>query len=104
MDLSEVRRKLEAKLAKLGNRVERIGADLRRPEDPDSQEQALQAENDEVLERLDVQEREEIEAIRTALARIDAGIYLECASCGEAIPEARLEAVPHTSVCAGCAP
>jgi DnaK suppressor protein len=103
VDLTEIRRQLEAKLDKLSRRVAHIGSNLRRPGDPDSQEQATEMENDEVLERLEVAERREIEAIRNALSRIEAGTYTECARCGEDIPEGRLRAVPETNVCAGCA-
>jgi RNA polymerase-binding transcription factor DksA len=103
MDLDDFRRRLEERLETLRGRVEKIDADLRRPEDRDSEEQALQAENDQVLEHLDAADRDEIEAIRRALARIDDGTYGECTRCGAGIAEKRLVAVPHTSVCGACA-
>lgn len=37
-----------------------------------------------------------------ALARIEDGLYGICADCGEAIPVARLEALPHTKFCVTC--
>ncbi len=37
--------------------------------------------------------------IDDALARIDEGTYGVCAACGEAIPEARLAAVPYATLC-----
>jgi DnaK suppressor protein len=37
-----------------------------------------------------------------ALIRIDEGTYGICAECGEAIPVARLEALPHTKFCVTC--
>jgi DnaK suppressor protein len=44
-----------------------------------------------------------IEAIDSALANIEAGTYGVCENCGELIPQARLEALPATTVCVDCA-
>jgi DnaK suppressor protein len=44
-----------------------------------------------------------VEAIDAALARIEDGSYGICASCGEAIPQERLEFRPHAVGCVGCA-
>jgi RNA polymerase-binding transcription factor DksA len=38
-----------------------------------------------------------------ALAKLDAGTYGACESCGKPIPEARLEAVPSARLCIDCA-
>ena len=40
--------------------------------------------------------------IDAALARMDAGTYGACESCGTAIPIERLEAIPHTRTCVRC--
>lgn len=37
-----------------------------------------------------------------ALLRIDDGVYGICADCGDPIPVARLEAIPHTKFCVTC--
>ena len=37
-----------------------------------------------------------------ALQRVDDGVYGICADCGEPIPVARLEAIPHTKFCVTC--
>ena len=42
------------------------------------------------------------EQIRGALARLDAGTYGRCVHCGDTIPTARLEAVPHAASCVNC--
>jgi RNA polymerase-binding transcription factor DksA len=42
------------------------------------------------------------EAAEEALARIEAGTYERCASCGEDIGRERLEAIPATTVCVTC--
>ena len=98
-----VREKLTQRLAVIENRHEKVDRDLHRLPDADSQEAAQQAENDEVLEGLEAQSREEIEQIRSALKRIDSGDYGTCESCGEAIADGRLEALPFTALCISCA-
>jgi RNA polymerase-binding protein DksA len=104
MDLDETRRSLEARLATLTGRVGKIETDLRAPALRDSEEQAIVAENDEVLERLSDAERREIDDIRAALARIEDGTYGVCAECGDEIAADRLRAVPSARLCVDCAP
>ncbi len=41
--------------------------------------------------------------VRHALARIDAGRYGICESCGKPIPVERLEALPYATLCVDCA-
>lgn len=41
--------------------------------------------------------------VEVALARIEAGSYGICERCGEAIPFARLDALPYTTLCVDCA-
>lgn len=43
-----------------------------------------------------------IDDIDAAVARIDAGTYGVCASCGSAIPIERLDAIPHARTCVLC--
>ena len=40
--------------------------------------------------------------IEAALSRVDDGTYGNCESCGDPIPEARLEVVPEATLCVGC--
>ena len=40
--------------------------------------------------------------IEAALDRVESGTYGRCASCGEQIPSARLEAMPAATVCVTC--
>jgi DnaK suppressor protein len=44
----------------------------------------------------------EIREIDDALARIHAGTFGRCESCGHAIPAARLEAIPYARLCLPC--
>lgn len=45
----------------------------------------------------------ELDGIVGALQRLDLGSYGVCASCGQPIPEARLEVMPYAVKCVGCA-
>ncbi|MGH0035508.1 MAG: TraR/DksA family transcriptional regulator [Myxococcota bacterium] len=103
VDHQAAREKLEARREKLLARTGKIERDLRALANPDSQERVTERENDEVLEGLGEAERAELEQIRLALARLDAGTYFQCQRCGGEIPEARLEAVPETTYCVACA-
>lgn len=99
----KVRELLTQRLTEIESRHRKVDRDLHSPREADSQERAQQAENDEVLEGLEAQSREEIGQIRSALGRIDAGDYGTCERCGEQIAEGRLEALPFTPVCIDCA-
>jgi RNA polymerase-binding protein DksA len=57
---------------------------------------------EEVLNRLDEQSRREVEDIQAALARIKAGTYGHCETCGATISAARLEALPMVRRCRRC--
>jgi DnaK suppressor protein len=47
-------------------------------------------------------ERGELEDVRAAIKRLDAGTYGNCERCGCAIPVNRLEAVPAANMCIQC--
>jgi RNA polymerase-binding transcription factor DksA len=46
---------------------------------------------------------ETLEEVEHALAKLDSGDYGMCESCGQPIPEARLEAKPAARLCISCA-
>jgi DnaK suppressor protein len=54
------------------------------------------------LTALDEQGRRELHEIQAALARIDAGTYGICTTCGETISAARLTAMPTAHRCVSC--
>jgi RNA polymerase-binding transcription factor DksA len=103
IDTEATRQALEARRDQLVTRTGRIQGDLRKLRDPDSQERVTESENDEVLEGLDGVERAELERVNHALERLASGSYEECERCGGNIPAARLEAIPDTALCVGCA-
>ncbi len=46
---------------------------------------------------------ESLHEVEDALAKVDAGTYGSCESCGQPIAEARLEAKPAARLCISCA-
>lgn len=51
---------------------------------------------------LSAQARSAVEEIDRALTKIDAGTYGACEHCGRPIPRARLQALPHATLCVSC--
>jgi RNA polymerase-binding protein DksA len=106
VDLNRVAASLKARKEELIERQGRISRKTRHRDTPlpqDFAEQAVELENQEVLEALDLEVGEELRQIDQALARIESGDYLYCSSCGDEIPAARLEALPTTRLCVDCA-
>jgi len=106
LDTSEYKQKLEQLKAELTDRIVAVEKDLHHEEQPiekDFAEQATQLENEQVLEALDDEAREVIAKIDSALQSIEQGTYGKCTSCGEAIAENRLSAVPYADLCMVCA-
>ncbi|MBO6527172.1 TraR/DksA family transcriptional regulator [Erythrobacter sp.] len=102
-DYSDIRAKLQTRLADLLARAEVIEDDLRHPLDADSSEQAVDLADDEALEGIDDVLRQEIGQVRMALLRIESGTYGTCSRCGKQIARARLEARPIATRCIECA-
>jgi RNA polymerase-binding transcription factor DksA len=102
-EYEEVRSSLIDMLEDLDDRLAKITHDVKEPLDKDFEEQATQAENDEVLDGLGNAARTEIEMIKQAIARIDKGQYGLCQVCGGLIGKERLKAVPYSNMCIKCA-
>ena len=103
MNQSEVREKLEKRLNELAAKIDGIDHTLMEPSPADFEEQATEADGDEVLEGLSQAGHDEIDAIRAALKRLEDGSYGVCTSCGEDIAPKRLEVLPHAALCINCA-
>jgi DnaK suppressor protein len=71
--------------------------------EPDWEDAAALASAAALLDRLGETERAAIGRIDAALARMELGTYGECAVCHGPIEIERLEAVPETDRCGGCA-
>ena len=102
-DLSKIKQKLELQLRQLEDRAQRIEARLSDPGSPDSEENAVLHEDDEVLGVLSEKADADIHDIRMALLRLEDGTYGTCVRCHSHIPVSRLDALPFTSNCVTCA-
>lgn len=96
----------EKKLLDRRDELERMIAEIEdRLDDPrpaSFSEQAVEREDDEVLEIRGRAEHQEVQAIDAALSRIKVGSYGTCPNCQEEISIERLEAVPHAVFCRNC--
>lgn len=87
-------------------RIEQYERHMRReggPLDRDMEEQAIEVENDEVVEGLLEGSRARLAQIRHALERVESGGGDLCEDCDEPIPPGRLEALPTATLCTDCA-
>jgi len=101
--LAALKVKLRERRAVLMHRLERVEHDVKASHSSDWSEQAQERQNDEVMDAIGNESRQELIRINWALERIEQGIYSDCEECGEEIPIKRLEAVPYTSLCISCA-
>lgn len=95
--------RLRERQAELQDRLDKVEASLRKTHAKDWEEQAIERENDEVVELLDENIRTELGQINIALKRVEKDEYGICAICDEPIPLGRLEALPFTDRCVSCA-
>ena len=102
-EFEEIQELLIAKRAELSNRLERIKENLTGGRSADSQEQAQELENAEVVDALGNEARLELSQIARALEQIKNGTYGVCVTCDEEIPLARLNAYPFADRCIRCA-
>ncbi len=72
-------------------------------EEDDSEERGVMLEAEDVMTRLEVHERLELEQLHAALEQMETGAWGLCSSCGEAISAPRLQALPWAERCTGCA-
>ncbi|HUF72017.1 MAG TPA: TraR/DksA family transcriptional regulator [Gammaproteobacteria bacterium] len=99
----EIRAQLLAKRTELNHRLENIKSNLTRGRSADSQEQAQELENAEVVDALGNEARLELRLIAKALDQIKNDTYGDCVDCGKTIPPARLDAHPFAERCIDCA-
>ena len=77
-------------------------ASLEPPGPGEPWESGVQQSQTTVLSRLEEREWRELAEILAAQARFEAGRFGLCLRCGEAIPLARLRAMPATRYCVTC--
>jgi len=104
--LNDIKMQLTERLKQLESRVVAINDDVSHKKQPlssDWAEQAVERENEEVLEALGNASLDEIQNIKSSLQRIEKGTYYDCESCGEAINPERLKLLASTDFCTQCA-
>ena len=95
--------KIRRRLEELGVRMNAIETELDKPKSKDLGEQAIDLEDDEVLESLGIAAQREVSELREALKRLADGSYGICAECESAISPERLDVIPQARLCRRCA-
>lgn len=103
VELHAIQAELIKRRSELIKRIASVKHDITREHSSDWAEQAQERQNDEVLEAIGNESRNELAQLNKALERIEAGIYTTCSRCGEDIAIGRLQVVPYTSICIDCA-
>ena len=98
-----IRDRLLALQTELQGRLERTQSEERAEVEGREDSNAQLWEASEIRDGLNDEAASELRDIGLALARLDAGDYGTCTSCGNAIDEKRLAALPYVSLCMACA-
>jgi DnaK suppressor protein len=98
----EIAKALKTRLSELRTHHAKVDRELHKALPADSEEQAIELENQEALEVIARTESVEIRQIEAALQRISDGTYGTCAKCGETIDPRRLKALPTSATCISC--
>ncbi len=109
IEATELYERLKKEKAELLEKIEQLRAlgqpSLERKEgSPFGKREEGADEASELEKRLALEERlgESLNEIEHALEKYEAGTYGLCDSCGRAIEQARLEAIPQASLCLSC--
>ena len=103
--LETFRKRLEARQQDLRRAVSRTQQDGRSADEDTAQDiadKAASSYNKEFLFHQSNADRQLLQMVENALARIREGSFGECISCGKEINSKRLEAVPWTRHCIEC--
>ena len=96
------KKKLLDRRAELETMISEIEDRLDEPRPASFSEQAVEREDDEVLEARGRSEYEELKAIDAALSRMKNDAFGICLVCQNNISEERLEAIPYATLCRNC--
>lgn len=102
-DVEKIRKSLLALQAELQQRLNRAQSEERHEveEHEDTTAQLWQAS--EIRDGLNDEAVGELNEIKRALERLDAGVYGICTKCDEPIDPKRLEVLPYAELCVACA-
>jgi len=103
LDISTRTQQIIDRITELTAQMQRIADDLEQPLPADLADQAIDLEDDEVLQGIGRANQQEVRLLNDALKRIARGSYGICQKCGDPISDARLDAVPHAMICRNCA-
>jgi RNA polymerase-binding transcription factor DksA len=103
LDIAERKKLIEDRITELTTSLQRIEDDLEQPLPADLEDQAIDLEDDEVLEGIGRANAQEVRLLQNALKRIADGSYGIRGKCGEPISPARLDAVLYAMICRNCA-
>ncbi len=103
LDIERHKQQIEARLEELNKRLRNVDDALDETADPDLEDQAIELQDDEVLEGLGRAGEREIQLLGRSLVRIANGTYGICKKCGEEIATERLDVVPYAVLCRDCA-
>ena len=95
----DIAKALKTRLSELRGQHAKVDRELHQSLPADSEEQAIELENQEALEVIERTEITEIRQVEAALQRISEGAYGTCAKCGEPIDPRRLNALPTAATC-----
>ena len=98
----QIAQTLKMRLSELRKHLVKVEHELQKPLAADSEDQAIERENQEALEVIGKTETSEIRQIEVALKRISEGTYGTCAKCGGSIDPRRLKAIPTAARCISC--
>ncbi len=99
-DIEQTLRELEQSLE---TRLSDVKAGLVQQHSADSKEQAIERENDEVLQKIEESIMAELSQVKQAVRRLNLGEYGICEECGDEIAVERLKAMPFATLCVACA-
>ncbi len=104
MNFAARKETLETRRIALAGHLREVEHALDAPMPQDWEARSSERQGDEVLETLGLHEMEELRQIDAALARLAEGSYGYCQICGDEIAAKRLDLLPATPFCNGCAP
>ncbi|MCF4098702.1 TraR/DksA family transcriptional regulator [Maritalea mediterranea] len=101
-DIETYKQRLLDRQKELDVRLHNIEDQLDDEPNPDTEERAVEREDDEMLEGLGNAGKAELQQIEHALTRIKNGTFGTCVECGEDISDERLNAIPYATKCKNC--